>query len=87
VQRYSIYSERVGNNVKKSGFHLFTSIVADIAIIIGLNLMVLLIIDVFFNQAMNFLGNNFFKYSSMLSIACGIYLAVNYLWNSKKNDD
>lgn len=53
---------------------------AHVAIIMGLNLLVLLVIDLFFNQAMNFLGNRFFKYGCMLVIFCGMILAAETIF-------
>ncbi|MBE6760087.1 MAG: hypothetical protein E7554_08370 [Ruminococcaceae bacterium] len=65
-------------NKKSSADLLGVAVTAasHIMIVLGLNLMVLLIIDTFFNQAMNFLGNYFFKLGSMLFIVCGIFLAL-----------
>ena len=52
------------------------STASHIMIVLGLNLLVLLVIDTFFNHAMNFLGNYFFKLGSMLFIVCGFFLAL-----------
>lgn len=60
---------------KKKLLNSIRSVCSHTMIILGLNLMVLLVLDVFFNQAMNFLGNLFFKLGSMLFIVCGLVLA------------
>ncbi len=66
-------------------FQFAAKIAAHIMIILGLNLMTLLVIDVFFNQAMNFLGNNFFKYSTMIFILCGLFLSGVTIASGGKN--
>jgi len=66
-------------------FEFAATIAAHVMIILGLNLMVLLVIDVFFNQAMNFLGNNFFKYSCMIFILCGFFLSGFTIASNRKS--
>lgn len=61
---------------KKNLLSVFTAAVSHVMIILGLNLSVLLVIDVFFNSAMNFLGSDFFRYSCLVFVLCGLYLAV-----------
>lgn len=67
---------------KANIFATLAEVASHIIIILGLNLMVLLVIDVFFNRAMNFLGNKFFKFGSMALIVCAIYLAVVHLYSA-----
>ena len=62
--------------MKKSISSIVAVVVSHLTVILGLDLLVLLVIDVFFNHAMNFLGSNFFRYGCMLFALCGIYLAV-----------
>ncbi len=72
---------------KRSIADILATAAAHLMIILGINLMTLLVIDTFFNSAMNFLGNNFFKYSSMIFIVCGFFLAGVCIYKNSKNKD
>ena len=69
---------------KRTFASVFTAVTSHIMIIIGLDLMVLLVIDLFFNHAMNFLDTDFFRYGCIIFILCGLMLAVRSIFSGSK---
>lgn len=71
--------------MKKKSFSVIAlNVFAHLSVILGLDLLVLLVIDTFFNHAMNFLATDFFRYGCILFILSGMSLAGLILYNQRE---